>query len=620
MKIDKEKYEELLRKFSETVESSEKKFFIAVYIELLSHILQVFRDNKNISISLFLHLFKKKNNREVFVLLPNSEQLLFLHNEVKNELTQVDIVDKVINLVQGYWEKIYISPQLIASEQNKLQSYLLKLQTHDKENQIRKALSSNFWNQTLSGTQYMEEVVNKRRDFFNDSYKIETAIESLTLSKSVSTKEIILEDMILLALESFFTSPDTFFGNKGPFFSLLWGKPVFLHYSRPIGNVAVSVVTKKNSKVDSLLKEENILNDVIPFLHRVGSEIIRTYFLWEISQSHALRSAVAAIMARNMSHNIGSHILARVDINEYNERLASLSADLRIKIFNEIFEEFHKYLQQKSDFLAEVSTEPTRPFIPGYFFRDVILPFEQQIIVKEFIGRNEGITNFEQIKIDLTINNKNISVSSYKCEARGDDHTGCAKGFYKICLQPGCGKKVVPDPEKIENLGEDVLIELPGTLGKFAIYNILEGFIRNSCKHNSEEIRERINKNHSPVLTVHLEVLESLDGEYYICEIWDDISLVNKTGENLVKKMEEKFKIPLIDATGNLNRENWGSAEFKICAALLKDIEFMEMNENYTKCIEVIEKNGYLGYRFYLKKYLKGIFIGKKWKEWLKMG
>jgi hypothetical protein len=338
--------------------------------------------------------------------------------------------------------------------------------------------------------------------------------------------------------------------------------------------------------------------------------------------SHALRSAVAAIMARNMSHNIGSHILARVDINEYNERLASLSADLRIKIFNEIFEEFHKYLQQKSDFLAEVSTEPTRPFIPGYFFRDVILPFDQQIIVKEFIGRNEGITNFEQIKIDLTIkdknnNDKNIFVSSYKCEALGGGHQGCAAGFYKICLQPGCGKKVVP--EKIENLGEDVLIELPGTLGKFAIYNILEGFIRNSCKHNSEEIRERINKNLSPVLTVHLEVREAPDGENYICEIWDDISLVNKVGgKNLVDTMKEKFKSPLIDTTGNLNRENWGSAEFKICAALLKDIEFMEMNEDYTKCIEVIEKKGYLGYRFYLKKYLKGISIGRKWEDWLK--
>ena len=336
----------------------------------------------------------------------------------------------------------------------------------------------------------------------------------------------------------------------------------------------------------------------------------------EIKTSHALRSAVAGIMARNMSHNIGSHILARVDINEYEKRLATLSPKLRIKIFNEIFKEFHKYLQEKSDFLAEVSTEPTRPFVPAYLFRDIILPFNEQIIVKEFIGRNEGITNFEQIKIDLSIKGKPIRVSSYRCIAPGEGHIGCAEGFYKICLKEGCEKKVFA--VEIENLEEDILIELPGTLGKFAIYNILEGFIRNSCKHNSQKIKERVNKNFSPVLTVYLEVNEATDGEHYICEIWDDISCVNKNGTNLVETMEKKFENPLIDEGGRLNRENWGSAEFKICAALLKNIDFMEMNKDYKKCIEVIEKNGYLGYKFYLKKPLRGISIGKKWEDWLK--
>jgi hypothetical protein len=547
MKIDKEKYEELLRKFIETVESSEKKFFIAVYIELLSHILQVFRDNKNISISLFLHLFKKKNNREVFVLLPNSEQLLFLHNEVKKKLTQVDIVDKVINLVQEYGKKINISFQLIASEQNKLQSYLLKLQTNDKENQIRKALSSNFWNQTLSGTQYMEEVVNKRRDFFNDSYKIETAIESLTLSKSVSTEEIILEHMILLALESFFTSPDTFFDNKRDFFSLLWGKPVFLHYSRPIGNVAVSVVTKKNSKVDSLLKEENILNDVIPFLHRVGSEIIRTYFLWEISQSHALRSAVAAIMARNMSHQQGSAVIPY---------LLSLEG---VSDKGKILTQYLSYIESRMDFVATAATmEFPKWGISVKFFKDLIVGFISQYGLIECLCKSEGY-RYNNIQFKVYINDNEDLL----------------------------GKDINTVNEK------DVDVWIPGGFtGMHAFYLILENIMRNTAKYSKKDTQ--------------LIVSIKLKDDSYIVEVWDNLS--SETSK--VEGFNNTFKESLIKPTGEKREYAWGFAEMRICATYLisgteKEAagKLSESEECPIKAIEVDEGGQKrIGYEFKLKK------------------
>jgi hypothetical protein len=358
----------------------------------------------------------------------------------------------------------------------------------------------------------------------------------------------------------------------------------------------------------------DLLRIILNMVNRSKSIVEHRNLVISTTKRYAIRSAVAAIMARNMSHNIGSHILARVDIDDYKRKLCSIKPDLREKIYQEIFREFHKYLQEKSDFLAEISTEPERPFIPAWLFRDIILPFDRQVIIKEFIGRNEGIKDFSQIRIRLFVDNCEIKINSWQCEeGPAQSHTPCKKGLYKICLDSDCSQIVFP--EKIENIGKDVLIEVPGTLGKFAIYNILEGFIRNCCKHNTKEIGNRLENERCPVLTVNIAVHEDEDGEHYVCELWDDISEVK---DNLVEKMKEKFGAKVIDETGKLNRENWGSAELKICAALLKDVDFLEMNENYENCIEVIKKENKLGYKFYLKKYMRGICIGKRWEDWLK--
>jgi hypothetical protein len=62
--------------------------------------------------------------------------------------------------------------------------------------------------------------------------------------------------------------------------------------------------------LDSLLifkkgfKDESVILFVKAYLQYLAG-----YLMFQISTVHALRSAVAAIMSRNMSHNIGSHVL-----------------------------------------------------------------------------------------------------------------------------------------------------------------------------------------------------------------------------------------------------------------------------------------------------------------------
>jgi oxygen-independent coproporphyrinogen-3 oxidase len=72
-------------------------------------------------------------------------------------------------------------------------------------------------------------------------------------------------------------------------------------------------------------------------------ERIKSYVKHQESIEHALRSAVAAIMARNMSHNPGSHGLAHLIGGTLSP------SDQEVKAFLE-------YIKSRMDFLAEVTT------------------------------------------------------------------------------------------------------------------------------------------------------------------------------------------------------------------------------------------------------------------------
>jgi len=165
---------------------------------------------------------------------------------------------------------------------------------------------------------------------------------------------------------------------------------------------------------------------------------------------HALRSAVAAIMARNMSHNIGSHILVylkmekiidlfsrivikeKKNISKFQEffskieeiqselteltknkeykietlmsKLSNLerelkdlnSQDIRWGILEwiEDTKTFFGYLQHRMDFLAQISTEWPQWTFSAYLMKDIMRNFLMQRHLLDGIAKSEGLRGF----------------------------------------------------------------------------------------------------------------------------------------------------------------------------------------------------------------------------------
>jgi len=347
----------------------------------------------------------------------------------------------------------------------------------------------------------------------------------------------------------------------------------------------------------------------------IESVIYRVRFLKE-----ALKSAIAAIMSRNGSHNIGSHIISAVS-NSYNDL-----PDDQI-----LFE----YIQQRMDFVATISTEFPEWTYPVWFIGDLMRRFYMQRHLLSYIGQSEGLSAYE-FRTKLTNVNKMPS----------NNQTG--KIFVKI-NRKGFSEFIIPNENKNVSELKDFQVAIPGgIIGQQAFYTILENIIRNSAKHNWSSLSDSEKKEREN-LEITIEIDENKKRQDIIFRIWDNASDVFKGTSTDQKKYQASQPIPdevqlenknieafplhqqinkklgesFIDKeSGKLVKANWGLAEMKISAGFLNmksvakigsdDVDEILYNaKKSTGIIRAIRKRErregkediwHLGYEFAIKK------------------
>jgi hypothetical protein len=184
---------------------------------------------------------------------------------------------------------------------------------------------------------------------------------------------------------------------------------------------------------------------------------------------HGSIAAMTAIIARNLSHNIGSHVLSRwintlnklleikkvdklkniTDRENYDQIVEEIGQDKFIRLLPELYKSLERskplfqYIQHRMDFIATVATSTPSSEMTMDFKKDVLNPFtdkERNKVILENIAASEGFNNiiFEENDITLPENCKRVSIPN-------------------------------------------------GIIGTHAIYSILENFIRNAAKHYKGE-------------------------------------------------------------------------------------------------------------------------------------
>lgn len=367
----------------------------------------------------------------------------------------------------------------------------------------------------------------------------------------------------------------------------------------------------------------------------VCAPIIDEYFEKEHKKNidainvHATRAAVSQVMARDMSHNIGSHVLSKmVGIKEAEEKFPFkrqyyssfdyiYSKILPSKPNGVAFDEkdfnlanFNSYLRTRMDYLADIATGEPSMETTCLLIKDVIGEMDKNRILLNNIS---GVESFPfTIKVKDCRNCKNENCANDTCFCTWEN------------------KKDIP-------------VSIPnGIMGYHALFVIIENLIRNSAKHQGSLL------NNSKMIKFILEIRNSKDDEtLYEVLIYDSIKIseekilnedekkyfeeetkneyngtINNKLDWLVFEQNTRINRSVINPKTNRLREGaWGLIEMDASAAYLRKLAAEKIDDNVyninlidtesrynpdggadLNILKAVNKNGHLGYRFHMLK------------------
>ena len=270
---------------------------------------------------------------------------------------------------------------------------------------------------------------------------------------------------------------------------------------------------------DSKEFEEFFLQRIIEV--REIANCLRTRYIDDLLKKNKLeteKSAKAAIMARNMSHNIGSHVMSYLKQN-----LGSVQEMLRTGVLSELVKEgafsqnnegktilkkgdkdevvenialpflmgmghFISYIQERQDFIATIATDHIPYYSTLNFKDDIYDVLNPDKRVERHPDRSSSMAT-DNILLGNIARSENLGriTSSTKGRNLSDIVLKFRTSFNGSKPDPGTIAEAELDEMRNYN------VSLPGgILGRQAVFSIFENIIRNAAKHGSNRFNEKL--------------------------------------------------------------------------------------------------------------------------------
>lgn len=271
-----------------------------------------------------------------------------------------------------------------------------------------------------------------------------------------------------------------------------------------------------------------------------------------VSRPFQEKTARAAIMSRNFSHNVGSHALAnpRLYKSLKMEGKGYDSAKNRLGTF-------HSYAQGRLDFMARAMSGSGERPEPLFFVNDVLNGFFRQGVLLDTLVEDNGFPSDRlNFRVEILGNQSDLTAEDLVWD----------KDDYRFKL-----------PQN--NSLADVLVGIPGgSIGCHALYAFFENCLRNTVKYGKKsELEHKLN------FVIRLEkckawrILSDVSDrntseDAWILRLSDDISVDEKF--KITKGIREHINIPLIDEGGKFTTQGHGIQEMKVCAENLSGGEY----------------------------------------------
>ena len=357
---------------------------------------------------------------------------------------------------------------------------------------------------------------------------------------------------------------------------------------------------------------QELINTMYFFCGLIGNEQIKE--LEFESQIESEKAAAISIMSRNVSHNVGSHILSYLKAILVND----LSLD-KIDLLNSLVRIAN---QKKYKFARDITEDDYKPAFLAFGSNSISAAFQRSLGTflnylqerHDYIGvlasggflYDSSINFYESIFRPWALES-HFSSNRYK-EVTGN-YINPIINYIALSEDFGRENIEIKLPEKIQTYDGEMDIKLldleipAGISGRQAIYSILENFIRNTSKHGISKgpKREKI------IITFEIE---QASDDLYKFVLTDNSG--NITPE-IISNIQAVLSAKLIQDDGTVDESHKGIKEMQIAAAWLRGIEPHKIVDVQVApdfpVLQVIEKNKGLSYSFFLKKPKELLFV-----------
>lgn len=351
---------------------------------------------------------------------------------------------------------------------------------------------------------------------------------------------------------------------------LYFGSSIFLIVSEDFKKTKRKIKFR-NDNIDFVNKPQ-IHNYLIS--KAVGSYKRNQNLLHNELRISALKSSLAAVMSRNMSHNIGSHVLNQLSNTqaiEYffkkdkdgsghvlhsndgeiytalnNGGVYKLNKDFlpplidntslsKIASPRELTRIFNDYLKKRMDFVADVATTNSASFSNNkHLFSEVFLYFQNNLLLLTNIPGKGGEFKYE---FELQVVSSNGEIKE----------------------------------------GENPLVSMPNdVLGEQAFYIILENIIRNTAKHSGVSLNDNYKR-----VTFTIQVEDEFSPDFHKVTIYDNIPFEkNEELIELLYKRNESIAKNILKDNNEIRDTDWGTIELKIAACYLSGLPTTAIQED----------------------------------------
>lgn len=256
----------------------------------------------------------------------------------------------------------------------------------------------------------------------------------------------------------------------------------------------------------------------------------------------SLKSSLSAVMARNMSHNIGSHVLSRV-VDIQSLKAGKLIKDNQYKgLFNgkdevvideNVEQDIEEQVTKKLESLGVVNNPELEKIVEQNI--------QQQEADKRLVAFNAYLRTRQDFLADIVSVTPQIQNTK---KLVGDLLKEFDSNRILLNRISGIDKfefKIKADIEIDNEIKEDVEVAISNDLiGQHAFYIITENIIRNTAKHSKKSKKSKEKK---PIeFTIRVRESE-LDSSLYSITIFDSIKYKDEDLVKIKKEDYEKYKV-----------------------------------------------------------------------------